>query len=149
MATALVCPKLQVEQQCRSAGGDGDGGGRVGQTVAMLVATAFTAQAAYRARGWPDGGDGGTTTGEQLRRRRWLKTAVWCLSTALSVAFAWHVAAVLPAPALKAAVWGMTSAVVVTGFYLLFVYRPAAISSYSEVDTCEHDKASSKLNQMV
>ncbi|XP_040380443.1 uncharacterized protein LOC107304167 [Oryza brachyantha] len=182
MATALVCPKLQVEQQCRSAGGDGDGGGRVGQTVAMLVATAFTAQAAYRARREPsdlafvlfayaalgllflclsmyerlpplvdqqDGGDGGTTTGEQLRRRRWLKTAVWCLSTALSVAFAWHVAAVMPAPALKAAVWGMTSAVVVTGFYLLFVYRPAAISSYSEVDTCEHDKASSKLNQMV
>ncbi|EEC78630.1 hypothetical protein OsI_18687 [Oryza sativa Indica Group] len=83
------------------------------------------------------------------RRRRWLKMAVWALSTALSVAFAWRVAAVMPAPAMKAAVGGMTSTVAVAGFYLLFVHRPAAISSYSELDTCKHEQASSKLDQIL
>uniref|UniRef100_A0A0E0PIB5 Uncharacterized protein n=1 Tax=Oryza rufipogon TaxID=4529 RepID=A0A0E0PIB5_ORYRU len=158
------------EQQCH-------GGGRVSQAIAMLVATAVTAQAAYRARHapWdlafvlfsyadlgllflclsmyerlPQPAAAADDDGEAVRRpRRWLKMAVWALSTALSAAFAWRVAAVMPAPALKAAVWGMTSTVAVAGFYLLFAYRPAAISSYSELETCKHEQASSKLDQIL
>ncbi|XP_052156970.1 uncharacterized protein LOC127774728 [Oryza glaberrima] len=161
------------EQQCHGGGG---GGGRVSQAIAMLVATAVTAQAAYRARHAPwdlafvlfaYAGLGllflclsmherlpqpaaADDDGEAVRRRRrWLKMAVWALSTALSAAFAWRVAAVMPAPAMKAAVWGMTSTVAVAGFYLLFAYRPAAISSYSELETCKHEQASSKLDQIL
>ncbi|KAF2929441.1 uncharacterized protein [Oryza sativa Japonica Group] len=162
------------EQHCH-----GGGGGRVSQAIAMLVATAVTAQAAYRARHAPwdlafvlfayaDLGllfpclsmyerlppleqeeDGDDDSAAVRRRRRSLKMAVWALSTALSAAFAWRVAAVMPAPAMKAAVWGMTSTVAVAGFYLLFVHRPAAISSYSELDTCKHEQASSKLDQIL
>uniref|UniRef100_A0A0D9ZUZ0 Uncharacterized protein n=1 Tax=Oryza glumipatula TaxID=40148 RepID=A0A0D9ZUZ0_9ORYZ len=181
MATAHS-RSLKEEQQCRITGGSGSGSWVV-QATAMLVATAVTAQAAYRARHVPwdlafvlfayadlgllflclsmyerlppppleegqerDSGDGGAAV---RRRRRSLKMAVWALSTALSVAFAWRVAAVMPAPAMKAAVWGMTSTVAVAGFYLLFVHRPAAISSYSELDTCKKEAASPKLHQIV
>ncbi|KAF0920107.1 hypothetical protein E2562_033355 [Oryza meyeriana var. granulata] len=175
MATALGSPK--EEQQCRIGGG---GGGGAVQAIAMLGATAVTAQAAYRARRVPwdltfvlfayatlgllflclsmyerlpppeqeeENGDDDDDDGAVVRRR--LKMAVWALSTALSVAFAWRVAAVMPAPALKAAVWGMTSTVVVAGFYVLFVYRPAAISSYSELDTCKEEETLPKLNQIL
>uniref|UniRef100_A0A0E0KZ85 Uncharacterized protein n=1 Tax=Oryza punctata TaxID=4537 RepID=A0A0E0KZ85_ORYPU len=173
MATAPPCLKDE-QQQC-------GGGGGVFQAITMLVATAVTAQAAYRARRAPldvafvlfsyadlallflclsmyerlpppleevqegDSGDGAAVR----RRRSWLKMAAWALSTALSVAFAWRVAAVMPAPALKAAVWGMTSTVAVAGLYLLFVYRPVAIPSYSEMDTCKRKQSSPKLDQMI
>uniref|UniRef100_A0A0D9WDH1 Uncharacterized protein n=1 Tax=Leersia perrieri TaxID=77586 RepID=A0A0D9WDH1_9ORYZ len=149
----------------------------------MLAATAVTAQAAYRARGapWdlafvlfsytalallflclslyerlpqpppPEQGEEDDTTAR--RRRRRLKMAVWALSTALSVAFAWRVAAVMPSPALKAVIWGMTSTVSVAGFFVLFVYRPADVSSYTELDTCNCNKdegrSSPKLEQIV
>ncbi|BAH92974.1 uncharacterized protein [Oryza sativa Japonica Group] len=174
MATNNPVSLKAEEQKCY-----GGGGGRVIQAITMLVATAVTAQAAYRARREPwdlafvlfayadlgllflclsmyerlpppleeiqkgDSGDDGAA----VRRR--LKMAVWALSTALSVAFAWRVAAVMPAPAMRAAVWGMTSTVAVAGFYLLFVYRPVTISSYSEMDTCKHKQSSPKLDQMV
>uniref|UniRef100_A0A0E0KZ87 Uncharacterized protein n=1 Tax=Oryza punctata TaxID=4537 RepID=A0A0E0KZ87_ORYPU len=173
MATAQFSPKEEQHQQCC-------GGGWVFQAITMLVATAVTAQAAYRARRAPwdlafmlfsyadlgllflclskyerlppplekeDDGDG---DGMAVKWRRWmLKMAVWALSTVLSVAFAWRVAAVMPAPALKAAVWGMTSTVAVAEFYLLFVHRPAAISSYSALDTCKNEETSPKLHQIV
>ncbi|XP_052156811.1 uncharacterized protein LOC127774584 [Oryza glaberrima] len=175
MAIAQSSPKEEQHQQCH-----GGRGGWVFQAIAMLVATAVTTQAAYRARWEPwdlafvlfsyadlgllflclsvyerlppppleevqegDSGDDGAAV-------RWrLKMAVWALSTALSVAFAWRVAAVMPAPAMKAALWGMTSTVAVAGFYLLFVYRPVTISSSSEMDTCKHKQSSPKLDQMV
>uniref|UniRef100_A0A0E0HAE7 Uncharacterized protein n=1 Tax=Oryza nivara TaxID=4536 RepID=A0A0E0HAE7_ORYNI len=174
MAIAQSSPKEEQHQQCH-----GGRGGWVFQAIAMLVATAVTTQAAYRARREPwdlafvlfsyadlgllflclsvyerlppppleevqegDSGDDGAAV-------RWrLKMVVWALSTALSVAFAWRVAAVMPAPAMKAALWGMTSTVAVAGFYLLFVYRPVTISS-SEMDTCKHKQSSPKLDQMV
>uniref|UniRef100_A0A0E0KNE1 Uncharacterized protein n=1 Tax=Oryza punctata TaxID=4537 RepID=A0A0E0KNE1_ORYPU len=170
MATAPPCLKDE-QQQC-------GGGGGVFQAITMLVATAVTAQAAYRARRAPldvafvlfsyadlallflclsmyeqlpqPAADDDGAGVRRRRRRRWmLKMAVWALSTALSVAFAWRVAAVMPAPAMKAAVWGMTSTVAVAGFYLLFVHRPAAVSSYAELQTCKHEQASSKLDQIL
>lgn len=147
----------------------GQGGWAV-PVVSMLGATLVSAQAAYRARREPwdlafvlfalaalallfwclrryerlalepsssdqDGGE-----------RRRLKLCVWALSTALSVAFAWRVAAIMP-PVLKAAVWGMTSTVVIGGFYVLFVCKGSG--GYSELDTSCQEATSLKPDESV
>ncbi|KAL6608317.1 hypothetical protein ACP70R_041380 [Stipagrostis hirtigluma subsp. patula] len=49
---------------------------------------------------------------------RRVRAAVWALTTALSCAFAYRVAAVMP-PALAAVVWCMTALVVLAGFFML------------------------------
>lgn len=58
----------------------------------------------------------------QLPAERRVQAAVWALSTLLSCSFAYRVAGVMP-PALAVLVWCMTAAVVLTGFFLLVLFK--------------------------
>jgi hypothetical protein len=49
------------------------------------------------------------------------RRAVWPLTTLLTVAFAWKVAAVMPSPVAAAIVWGLAVATTAGGFFALFV----------------------------
>ncbi|TVU07955.1 hypothetical protein EJB05_41334, partial [Eragrostis curvula] len=51
-----------------------------------------------------------------------LKVAVWILTTLLTMAFSYKVAAIMPM-AVKVLVWGMACATVLGGFYAFFVYK--------------------------
>ncbi|KAJ1685457.1 hypothetical protein LUZ63_016847 [Rhynchospora breviuscula] len=55
-------------------------------------------------------------------RRMQLKTAVWSLSTLITVMFAYRVAALMPLP-LAVVVWVMATTVPVGGFYAFFIYN--------------------------
>jgi hypothetical protein len=57
----------------------------------------------------------GSPARERARR------AVWPLTTLLTVAFAWKVAAVMPSAAAAAVVWGLAIATTVGGFVALYV----------------------------
>ncbi|EER89192.1 hypothetical protein BDA96_10G041700 [Sorghum bicolor] len=59
----------------------------------------------------------GSPARERARR------AVWPLTTLLTVAFAWKVAAVMPSPAAAAVVWALAVATTVGGFVALYVQR--------------------------
>jgi hypothetical protein len=63
---------------------------------------------------------------------------VWALSTALSCAFAYRVAAVMP-PVLAALVWCMTASVVLTGFFMLVLCKDQ--QQYQTVDNVVCDAA--------
>ncbi|CAL9200594.1 unnamed protein product [Musa hybrid cultivar] len=54
-------------------------------------------------------------------KRRKLKAGIWVLATALSLAFTWRVAEMMPW-ALAVALWGMSLSVALSGFYGLFLY---------------------------
>ncbi|KAJ8480240.1 hypothetical protein OPV22_023967 [Ensete ventricosum] len=54
-------------------------------------------------------------------KRTKLKAGIWVLPTALSLAFGWRVAEMMPW-ALAAVVWGMSLSVALGGFYGLFLY---------------------------
>ncbi|CAL5096779.1 unnamed protein product [Urochloa decumbens] len=54
--------------------------------------------------------------------RRRVQAAVWAISAALSCAFAYRVAAIMP-PLLAALVWSMTAFVVLAGLFLLVLCR--------------------------
>ncbi|CAL9126009.1 uncharacterized protein LOC135616098 [Musa acuminata AAA Group] len=64
-------------------------------------------------------GAGGTP-----REKKLLKAAVWALVTALTFAFAWRVARMMPR-VLAAVVWTMAGSVALGGFYGLFICRLA------------------------
>ncbi|PAN17563.1 hypothetical protein PAHAL_3G140300 [Panicum hallii] len=70
--------------------------------------------------------------------RRRLQASVWALSTALSCAFAYRVAAVMP-PVLAALVWCMTASVVLTGFFMLVLCKDQ--QQYQTVDNVVCDAA--------
>ncbi|CAN6277971.1 unnamed protein product [Urochloa humidicola] len=55
-------------------------------------------------------------------RRNWLKIAVWVLTTLLTFAFSYKVAAVMPAP-IAVLVWLMAFATVAGGFFAFFIYN--------------------------
>ncbi|CAO2037683.1 unnamed protein product [Urochloa humidicola] len=55
-------------------------------------------------------------------KRKWLKIVVWVLTTLLTFAFSYKVAAVMPAPA-AVLVWLMSFASVSGGFIAFFVYN--------------------------
>jgi cation transport ATPase len=55
-------------------------------------------------------------------KREWLKIAVWVLTTLLTLAFSYKVAAVMPAP-VAVLVWLMAFATVAGGFVAFFVYK--------------------------
>ncbi|XP_025812085.1 uncharacterized protein LOC112889583 [Panicum hallii] len=57
----------------------------------------------------------GSPARERARR------AVWTLTTLLTLAFAWKVAAVMPSAAAAAVVWGLAVATTAGGFFALFV----------------------------
>ncbi|XP_062179552.1 uncharacterized protein LOC133884221 [Phragmites australis] len=70
--------------------------------------------------------------------RWWVQLAVWALSTALSLAFAHRVAALMP-PALAVVVWCMTSVVVLAGFYMLMLCKDRQYQAQEDVDCCDAD----------
>ncbi|KAG2616786.1 uncharacterized protein LOC120664306 [Panicum virgatum] len=70
--------------------------------------------------------------------RRLLQASVWALSTALSCAFAYRVAAVMP-PVLAALVWCMTASVVLTGFFMLVLCKDQ--QQYQAMDNVDRDAA--------
>ncbi|XP_025811108.1 uncharacterized protein LOC112888928 [Panicum hallii] len=51
-----------------------------------------------------------------------LKVAVWVLTTLLTIAFSYKVAAIMPVP-VQILVWGMAAATVLGGFYAFFLHR--------------------------
>ncbi|XP_039843781.1 uncharacterized protein LOC120703693 [Panicum virgatum] len=51
-----------------------------------------------------------------------LKVAVWVLTTLLTLAFSYKVAAIMPVP-VQILVWGMAAATVLGGFYAFFLHR--------------------------
>jgi hypothetical protein len=55
-------------------------------------------------------------------RREWLKIAVWLLTTLLTLAFSYKVAAVMPTP-VAVLVWLMAFATVAGGFIAFFIYK--------------------------
>ncbi|CAN6165141.1 unnamed protein product [Urochloa humidicola] len=57
----------------------------------------------------------GSPASERARR------AVWPLTTLLTMAFAWKVAAVMPSTIAAAVVWGLAVATTAGGFFALFV----------------------------
>ncbi|WOL14131.1 hypothetical protein Cni_G22911 [Canna indica] len=58
-------------------------------------------------------------------KKEGLKAATWLLATALTLAFSWRVAEVMPL-LLAVAVWVMAGSVAVGGFYFLFLYSDEA-----------------------
>uniref|UniRef100_A0A0A8XST9 Uncharacterized protein n=1 Tax=Arundo donax TaxID=35708 RepID=A0A0A8XST9_ARUDO len=58
----------------------------------------------------------GSPARERARR------AVWPLTSLLTVAFAWKVAAVMPSAIAGAVVWGLAIATTIGGFFALFVH---------------------------
>lgn len=61
------------------------------------------------------------TTPESPRREH-LKMAVWLLTTMLTAAFSYKVAAIMPFP-VQVVVWAMAGATVLGGFYAFFLHR--------------------------
>ncbi|OEL16309.1 hypothetical protein BAE44_0022672 [Dichanthelium oligosanthes] len=57
------------------------------------------------------------------RQGRWLKTAVWALSTLLTLMFSSKVAAIMPLWA-QLLVWAMGIFTILAGFYAFFLARP-------------------------
>jgi hypothetical protein len=57
-----------------------------------------------------------------------LKVAVWVLTTLLTIAFSYKVAAIMPVP-VQILVWGMAAATVLGGFYAFFLHREGKVSS--------------------
>ncbi|CAN6243587.1 unnamed protein product [Urochloa humidicola] len=55
--------------------------------------------------------------------REWLKRVVWLLTSALTLAFSYKVAAVMPAAAAAALVWVMGLATVLAGFFAFFCLK--------------------------
>uniref|UniRef100_A0A0A9DDQ8 Uncharacterized protein n=1 Tax=Arundo donax TaxID=35708 RepID=A0A0A9DDQ8_ARUDO len=55
-------------------------------------------------------------------RREHLKMVVWLLTTMLTAAFSYKVAAIMPFP-MQVLVWAMAGATVLGGFYAFFLYR--------------------------
>ncbi|XP_010932905.1 uncharacterized protein [Elaeis guineensis] len=55
-------------------------------------------------------------------KRERLKVAIWVLSTALNLTFAWRVAGIMPL-ALAVVIWAMSGFLAVAGFYGLFIYK--------------------------
>jgi len=80
----------------------------------------------------------GLTPASPAGERRRLQASVWALSTALSCAFAYRVAAVMP-PVLAALVWCMTASVVLTGFFMLVLCKDQ--QEYQAVDNVDRDAA--------
>ncbi|KAG8044913.1 hypothetical protein GUJ93_ZPchr0008g12196 [Zizania palustris] len=62
----------------------------------------------------------GVTPAGQADRRRRLRAAVWGLSVALTLMFAFRVAGLVPLPA-KAVIWSLSGLTVAGGFYCLLV----------------------------
>ncbi|URE48922.1 hypothetical protein MUK42_25730 [Musa troglodytarum] len=62
--------------------------------------------------------------------RRKLKAGIWVLATALSLAFAWRVAEMMPW-ALAVALWGMSLSVALAGFYGLILYEQQTHGYYA------------------
>ncbi|CAL9102045.1 unnamed protein product [Musa textilis] len=63
-------------------------------------------------------------------KRRKLKAGIWVLATALSLAFAWRVAEMMPW-ALAVALWGMSLSVALAGFYGLILYEQQTHGYYA------------------
>ncbi|KAL5211525.1 hypothetical protein ABZP36_022372 [Zizania latifolia] len=61
------------------------------------------------------------TTPLESPRREHIKTAVWLLTTMLTVAFSYKVAALMPFP-VQVLVWAMAAATVLGGFYAFFLH---------------------------
>ncbi|CAL4902652.1 unnamed protein product [Urochloa decumbens] len=70
--------------------------------------------------------------------RRRVQAAMWAISAALSCAFAYRVAAIMP-PLLAALVWFMTAFVVLAGLFLLVLCRDQR--QYQALDDVECDPA--------
>ncbi|TVU12645.1 hypothetical protein EJB05_46296, partial [Eragrostis curvula] len=62
--------------------------------------------------------------GEADGRRTRIRRAVWCLSTLLTVLFAWRVAGVMPNWPAALLVWAMAAVTTLGGFVALFHRRP-------------------------
>jgi hypothetical protein len=79
--------------------------------------------------------------------RRHVQAAVWALSTALSCAFAYRVAAVMPLP-LAVLVWCMTAFVALVGLYLLVLCRDQQYQALPGDDAAiaSDRKASAKIS---
>ncbi|XP_066364458.1 uncharacterized protein [Miscanthus floridulus] len=79
--------------------------------------------------------------------RRRVQAAVWALSTALSCAFAYRVAAVMPPP-LAVLVWCMTAFVGLVGLYLLVLCRDQQYQALRDDDAAiaSDRKASAKIS---
>ena len=82
--------------------------------------------------------------------RRRVQAAVWALSTALSCAFAYRVAAVMPPP-LAVLVWCMTAFVALVGLYLLVLCRDQQYQALPGDDAAiaSDRKASAKISPTV
>ncbi|CAL4889174.1 unnamed protein product [Urochloa decumbens] len=61
-------------------------------------------------------------TPEESPRREHLKMAVWLLTTMLTAAFSYKVAAIMPFP-VQVLVWAMAGVTVLGGFYAFFLHR--------------------------
>ncbi|GJM94793.1 hypothetical protein PR202_ga11472 [Eleusine coracana subsp. coracana] len=72
--------------------------------------------------------------------RRRVHAAVWVLTTVLSLAFAYRVAALMP-PALAVIVWAMTTIVVLAGLFMLVLCKGQHYQASDEVN-CEAPFAS-------
>ncbi|CAL4910069.1 unnamed protein product [Urochloa decumbens] len=72
--------------------------------------------------------------------RRRVQAAVWAISAALSCAFAYRVAAIMP-PLLAALVWFMTAFVVLAGLFLLVLCRDQRQYQALPLDDVECDPA--------
>jgi len=62
------------------------------------------------------------STPPESPRREHLKMAVWLLTTMLTAAFSYKVAAIMPFP-VQVLVWSMAGATVLGGFYAFFLHR--------------------------
>ncbi|CAN6237551.1 unnamed protein product [Urochloa humidicola] len=61
-------------------------------------------------------------TSPESPRRQHLKMAVWLLTTMLTAAFSYKVAAIMPFP-VQVLVWSMAAATVLGGFYAFFLHQ--------------------------
>lgn len=57
-----------------------------------------------------------------------LKVAVWVLTTLLTLAFSYKVAAIMPVP-VQILVWGMAGATILGGFYAFFLHTEGKVSA--------------------
>ncbi|KAJ1262000.1 hypothetical protein BS78_09G073000 [Paspalum vaginatum] len=71
--------------------------------------------------------------------RRRLHVAVWVLSTGISCLLAYRISMAMPV-ALVVVIWGMTSLVVLGGFYMLVLYNDQQYQSLDEVHTDDDAK---------
>lgn len=77
--------------------------------------------------------------------RRRVQAALWALSTALSCAFAYRVAAVMPPP-LAVIVWCMTAFVALTGLCLLVLCKDQQYQALHDDDAAGDRNASAKIS---